>query len=234
MIIAVVQHRLRATPSEDAAALASEAARAASRGAELIVLPQTHSAGHEAISRSELAGVLGESEACYVQPCAPGSEAGGGYRLLVAGSRGVPEGVGRMALLVGDECLDPAHLSAVLAEEPDAIVLAPRSENELQAEAFMELAIALSDSVAGLVVIAECVGAGPGKPGHGGSAIVVLGEVVAEALEDDELLFADVAIPVPQPAPREPLPEIPLLLKQRLAFHEGHKLAVPGYPADLT
>jgi len=107
------------------------------------------------------------------------------------------------------------------------------SESDLQAEAILEVALALSDSMAGLVLVADTDGAEPGDPGHGGSAIIRLGEMVAEAGDGDEVLIAEVATPVAQPEPREALPEIPTLLAQRLATHRGKRLEVE-YLADLT
>lgn len=144
-----------------------------------------------------------------------------------------PAGLGAVLELQGDECCDPEVLAAARLTSPDVTVLRPLSENDLQSEAFLEVAIALSDSLSGVVIVVECAGAEPGDPGHGGSAVVVLGEVVSEALVEDDLIFADLALPVVRPEPLEPLPTIPLLLRQRAAFHAGHKLAVPDYPADI-
>lgn len=201
MRIAVVQHRFRATPSDDMCALVDAADRAVASGAEWIVLPTIPS-------------ISTPPEALFAAAKAPAA-------------------FGQVLELHGDDCIDPAALLAARDSAPAVAVLRPQSENDLQSESFLELAIALSDSVAGLVIVAECVGAEPGDPGHGGSAIVVLGEVLAEALGDDELIFADVDIPVGRPEPPEPLPEVPLLLRQRAAFHAGHKLEVPGYPSDI-
>ncbi len=116
---------------------------------------------------------------------------------------------------------------------PNVAVLLPRSESDLQAEAVLELAIALSDSLAGLVIVVDTDGSEPGHPGHGGSAIIMFGKVVAEAMSGDDILFADVELPVGRPEPREPLPEMPTILQQRLAHHQGHHLEV-DYLADLS
>ena len=120
----------------------------------------------------------------------------------------------------------------VAAQTPTLAVLSPRSETDLQAEAMLEFAIELSDSLAGVIVIAECSGAEPLEVGHGGSAIIVLGEVVAEALSDDDVLIAEVPTPFPQPSPREPLPAVPPLLAQRFDLHSG-RLSVEHGP-DLS
>jgi len=202
MRIAVVQHRLRPTPSEDMSALAAASERAVAAGAEWVVLPTVLS--------------IDTSPEPFLAACTP------------------PSVLGSVLELSGDECCDVGTLASARRTPPDVTVLRPQSENDLQSEAFLELAIALSDSLAGLVIVAECVGADPGDPGHGGSAIVVLGEIVAEALADDELIFADVTAPIVRPEPREPLPQIPVLLRQRAAFHAGHKLEVPEYPADIS
>ncbi len=202
MRIAVVQHRLRATPSEDMSALVAAANRAVAEGAQWVVLPTVPS--------------LETSP----EPFLEASE--------------LPVLVGTVLQLSGDECADADRLTRAAQASPDVAVLRPQSENDLQSESFLEVAIALSDSLAGLVIIAECVGAEPGDPGHGGSAVIVLGEVVAEALGDEEFIFADVAVPITQPEPPEPLPVIPLLLRQRIAFHAGRKLEVPEYPSDIS
>lgn len=141
--------------------------------------------------------------------------------------------VGRCVVLVGDAALDPEEHRRLAADPPDVLVLAPASESELQAEAAIEVAIGLSVSVAGLVIVLDSSGAEPGEPGHGGSAIVLLGEVAAEALLDDDVLVAQIPVPVPRPEPRAPLPEIPLLLLQRLAHHRGERVSV-DYPADTS
>ncbi|TPW09022.1 MAG: hypothetical protein FD127_4274, partial [Acidimicrobiaceae bacterium] len=121
----------------------------------------------------------------------------------------------------------------VAEDPPDVLVLAPASESDLQAEAAIEVAIGLSISVAGLVIVLDSSGAEPGTPGHGGSAIVLLGEVAAEALLEDDALIAQIPVPVPQPKPRAPLPAVPPLLLQRLAHHRGERVAF-DYPADTS
>jgi hypothetical protein len=63
--------------------------------------------------------------------------------------------------------------------------------------------------------------------------VSLLGEIVAEAVTEQELLIADIATPVPAPQPRERLPKIPTILQQRLAHHEGKKLDT-AYLADLS
>ena len=106
-------------------------------------------------------------------------------------------------------------------------VLCPHSENDMQAEAVLELALGLSSSLAGLIIVIDSAGAEPGEPGHGGSAIVQLGEVVAEAMGDgDQTLVFEVELPIVQPEPRELLPEIPTILSGRLAQHHGEKPGV--------
>ena len=126
------------------------------------------------------------------------------------------------------------ELVRILGDSPTVAVLAPRSENDLQAEAVMELAIGLSESLASLVVVTECAGAEPGDVGHGGSAIIHLGKVIAEAMgQDDETLLADIELPLSRPEPPEPLPVIAPILSQRVAHHRGERQPV-DYPADLT
>jgi len=141
--------------------------------------------------------------------------------------------VGRCVVLRGDAAIDPEVHRRLAEQSPEVLVLAPASESELQAEAAIEVAIGLSLAVAGLVIVLDSSGAEPGVPGHGGSAIVLLGEVAAEALADDDTLMAEIPVPVPTPEPRAPLPEVPLLLLQRLATHRGEKLTY-GYPTDTS
>lgn len=233
MRIAVVQHRLRATAGEDAGALADAAIRAVADGAALVVLPEVPSLRADRAARESLGERLAVLRSPCVHPTAPDSWQG-------ADSLSADEGaeplrvLGKVAVLIGDACIDSARLVSVREDAPSVAILSPGAENDLQAESFLELALALSDSLAGLVILAECVGAEPGDPGHGGSAVVLLGEVMAEALDDDEVILADVVTPVVRPEPLEPLPEIPLLLRQRLAFHAGSKLEPSGYPADVT
>jgi len=140
--------------------------------------------------------------------------------------------LGSVTLLRGDEVFDLALLRSLADGGTDVLVLSPGSESDLQAEAVLEFAIGLSDCVAGLVLVVERDGAEPGEPGHGGSAIVLLGEVLAEAMSGEDFIDAEVGIPVPQPVPRDPLPELPTILAQRVAHHQGTHVAV-DYPSDV-
>lgn len=233
MRIAVVQHRLRDTPAEDARALAAAAVNAADRGADFVVFPEALSLHTESPERELLNQLLKTVPAFCLLPHVGPDVAGLGFVTTLPAGYGVPDGLGPIALLVGDACMDPAELPAVAAARPALATLVPRSETDLQAEAVLELALQLSSSLSGLVLVAECAGAQAGEPGHGGSAIVLLGELVAEAGEGDDILLADVMLPIPQPSPREPLPPIPPLLAQRFAHDLGRTL-VPEYPADLS
>lgn len=146
----------------------------------------------------------------------------------------VPEGyeaLGQVAVLRGDAVFDLKSLESMARRNVDVLVLAPGSESDLQAEAVLEFAIKLSDAVAGLVLIVEDDGADPGQPGHGTSAIVMLGEVLAEAMGGSEVLTADIDLPVAQPMPHDPVPALPTILEQRLAHHEGRHLHTE-YPSD--
>lgn len=231
MKIAVVQHRLRETPEADAAALLDAARAAAEAGAEFVVMPEVPSLGdtYSAV-RESMYAALDDVEGMRLIPhVGPGHEGVAFVTDPLAGA----EGLGSISLTVGDACFKGSAWIEAMGKPAMVAVMCPRSENDLQAEAAMEVALALSDSLAGLVIIAETAGAEVGEPGHGGSAIIALGKVVAEAMDSDELLLADVALPVAQPEPREPLPAIPTILQQRLAHHAGHKLDM-GYLADLS
>jgi predicted amidohydrolase len=141
--------------------------------------------------------------------------------------------LGRVALLTGDAAIDEEEYARLGQNPPDALILYPGAESDIQAEAVFEVALELSISLASLVIISERTGAEPGEPGHGGSAVIVLGQVVAEALSDDDILIADVMVPLLAPDPRAPLPKVPPILAQRLAHHRGQRLSVE-YPADLS
>jgi len=226
MRIAVVQHALRPAPAQDLEALVLAASAAADAGARAVVLPEA-----PALADGPLADELWRRL----------DEAVPGVAVLVSRAEGKgPETaavtdvgpLGRVALLSGDACIDRAALVAVHAKNPDIAILAPRAESELQAQAMLELAIDLSTSLAALVIIVEPDGAEIGEPGHGGSAVMHMGEVLAEAMAGDDLLLFDIEVPVGPPEPRSALPPVPLLLEQRLAAHQGRKLAV-DYPADV-
>lgn len=141
------------------------------------------------------------------------------------------EALGEVAVLLGDAAFDLTGLTSMAHRNVDVLVLAPGSESDIQAEAVLEFAIKLSDAVAGLVLIVEDDGADPGQPGHGGSAIVMLGEVLAEAMGGPEVLTAEIGLPVAQPMPRDPVPALPTILEQRVAHHEGRRVHTE-YPSD--
>jgi hypothetical protein len=231
--IAVIQHRLRTTGIEDAEALLDACARAGEQGAEFVLVPDIPALredGFQNAARSSFMVGLEKVPGRRLIPQAPPRAMG------IAATAPPPPGVmglGRIGVFVGDSCIDPHELERIALETPSTTVFAPRNESDLQAEAMLELAVGLSDSLAALVMVAETAGAEPGDVGHGGSAIVFLGEVLAEAVgQDDDILIAEVETPIPAPEPRESMPAIPLILEQRLAQHQGRKVPV-DYPADL-
>jgi predicted amidohydrolase len=234
MRIAAIQHRLCDDADGDARALAQAALAAAGQGAELIVFPSVPSlhldsgAGHMLLT--EL--VADVSATCIIPDVAMASRGAAAVIALPEpfSAPGLPTCMA--GILVGDACMDRASVGEVASRRPSLAVLSPRSETDLQAEAVLEYAIALSYSLAGLMIVAECAGAEPLEAGHGGSAIVLLGDVVAEALADDGILIADVQLPLPEPQPREPLPPVPPLLTQRVAHHAG-RIAVE-HGADVS
>lgn len=231
MRIAVVQHQLRQTPAEDAEALAAAARRAADEGAELVIFPEVFSLqGDDNPARDALFAQLDTIEGERLIPQV-GVESNG-----FAGVVDAPEGfeqLGMIAVLIGDGCVDMPIIRQIAMEFPDLAIMIPRSESDLQAEAILEFGLALSSSFSGVVLVADTDGAEPGEPGHGGSAIIRFGEVVAEAQAGDGVLIADIELPIGPPNPREPLPIMPLILEQRLASHEGRHVEV-DYPADLS
>lgn len=224
MRIAVVQHAVRPAPVQDLEALVASVVRAGARDAEWVVLPHV-AAVAEGPLNDELWRRLEEDApgvavtAAYVEPeelCA------------VFDDQDTP---GVTAILAGDFCFAPEALACARAHAPGVLVLVPHAESDIQAEAALEFAIALSTSLASLVIVVDTDGADPGEPGHGGSAVVYLGEVLAEAMSGDDVLYADVDRPVGPPEFPDPMPEVPALLAQRLAAHQGRRLEV-DYPAD--
>ncbi len=224
MKIAVVQHALRPAPAQDLEALVIASARAASGGAEAVFLPNV-TAVHD--------GPLGDDLFRRTSDDAPDTI------VVVAhdDSRAeaepeATETLGGVCVLVGDDAIDSKVLRDCSAKRLGVVALAPGAESDLQAQAVLELAVALSTSLASVVIVVETDGAELGEPGHGGSAIVHLGEVLAEAGSGDDLLLADIATPLGPPEAPEAFPDIPPVLQQRLGAHRGHKLDV-SYPADL-
>lgn len=229
MQIAVIQHVLRGDDAADAEALANAAADAGDYGAEVVIFPRVPvladaSAGDPVPRLLQGIGEEPKETTAYINPAL----APDGMHIAM-----LPH-LGQTALFVGDAAMDAQEILTASGKKPLVAILVPGSENDLQAEAIAELALGLSSSLAGLVIVAEAIGAEPGEAGHGGSLIVHLGEVVAEALgTGDETLTAEIETPVPQPEPRGLLPQVPTILSARLAHHLGQKPSV-DYPADLS
>ncbi len=211
--------------------MAEAVVSAARDGAEVVFLPAVFDSLDAAAQRAFSDGVAGVS-ATWLLPRVESRALGQAFSAMPIFGAG--ERLGSVALVHGDSCFDSGAIAEVATSEPAVLVMTPLSENELQAEAVLEFAIGLSESVAPLVVVAEPVGGGFGEPGQGGSAIVLLGKVLAEALgPDGGVLFAEVPEPLPRPSPPEPLPAVPTILAQRAATHAGRKLDM-GYLADLS
>lgn len=230
MKIGVVQHRLRSTSAEDVHAMAGAVRSAVDLGARFVAIPCIVGLAGDAVRD----GVIAELRATDAERAlfAPACYSAGQWGIV--DSLACLDDVGEAAAFCGDGCFDTDAWRTVAEVGAAMAVLSPAAESDLQAEAAVEVAIALSDAMCGLVLVAECAGAEPGMPGHAGSAIIHLGDVLAEASgDDDEVLIADVRIPVPQPEPRAPLPELPTILTQRVSLHGGHKPDVP-YLADLS
>lgn len=230
MKIAAIQHRVRSSAQDDARALADAAGTAAARGAEIVIFPdvaslQDNGGEGQMLLSALLRGLPAFCVVPSVDPLARGIALAAALPEPVASLVG---GTGVAGLLIGDACIDSEQIVRVAEQTPTLAVLSPRSETDLQAEAMLEFAIALSDSLAGVIVIAECGGAEPLEVGHGGSAIIVLGAVVAEALSEDDVLIAEVPTPFPQPSPREHIPPVPPLLAQRFDSHNGRLVAEHG------
>lgn len=219
MRVAVIQCSMRVDQAGGPGTLLRLVAEAATLGAGLVVVSRISPDSGSKIEAAAAGATLLAARSDRDLPA-------DGSALVVAA-------VGRVSVLAGDSVIDPRRLEHVASEGPDILVLSPGSESDLQAEAVLELALDLSVSVASLVLVVDEDGAEPGQPGHGGSAIVYLGQVMAEATEPCELLVHDVDLPLTPPEPRGPLPEVSPLLLQRLAAHRGVRLDVT-YPADLS
>ncbi len=231
MKIAVIQHRLRGSVDGDIEALQRAAATAGICGAEVVFMPEPLSLmGDGAATERFFAGLDGLPGVRLIPSTAPGVNS---FAATAPPLEGL-EGLGRIALLAGDACMTGLELVRILGDAPNVAVLAPRSENDLQAEAVMELAIGLSESLASLVVVTECAGAEPGDVGHGGSAIIYLGEVVAEAMARTKRCSTPRSS-CRSAGPSRPsrMPKIAAILSQRVAHHRGEQ-APTDYPAELT
>ncbi len=231
MKLAVIQHSRRETASEDSVALIGSIIQSRELGAEVVVLPHLpwlSAAETDAIVRAGTAPSDLPVATVLIAPSATGApeKTARGVELELTP-------LGTTVALTGDECLDPLLARELAAAEPDAVILRPCSESDLQAEAVLERAIGFTEAASGLVLVAETDGGEMGEAGHGGSAIVVLGEVTAEAQSGDDLVVSDLTVPVPHPEARIPVPDLPPILAQRLAHHRGERVAV-DYPADLT
>lgn len=227
MKVAVIQHRLRAHERMDLAALLALAQEASDDGASVIVCPAVP--GMPRTSRVFQAFVEN------MNAHAPGSLV---ISPLLAALREEENGplltpLGRTVALLGDDCFDPGCHERLQGLRPQALVWQADAESPLQAEAVLEVALDASLSLAPLVLVAAVVGRARGVSGHGGSAIVHLGDIVAEAGDDEEIVSADLDLPAELPDRPGPLPVPPPILVQRLAHHHGEKPAV-DYPADLS
>ena len=127
--------------------------------------------------------------------------------------------LGRTIALDGDDCIDPDLFPAIQESVCDSLVWRFNAEDPLQAEAALELALDASLHLAPLVVIASVTGNSRGVHSAGISAIVHLGEILAEGGSGEELLVADVPNPGGFPEQPRTLPAPAPVLVQRLAVH---------------
>ena len=225
MKVAVVQLRIRVHVRMDLAALLAATERAADEGADVIVYPYAPWITGQPLLEPFFANV--EQRAPGINWLRPGLRYAGGAMEAHA------TGLGRTVMLEGDDCIDTATLALVRAMDCDALVWLFDAEDELQAEALLELALEASVTLVPLVVIASLTGEACGIAQHGVSAIVHMGEILAEADPDDEVLMADVPRASAPLERGHSLPEPAPVLAQRLAAHRHTKLPV-DYPAELS
>jgi predicted amidohydrolase len=206
--------------AETLAALTAAVTEAIAAGAVLVVCPcmptLDESPATIAATRAAVRDVA--DGATVILPCS-----GLACGAPVDNEHAIIEGPGSVAVLCGDDCIDPDSLASVAVGDPDVLVLQVAGENELQAEAIREFAIATSETVAGLVLVASRTGA---EDAAGGALIAYGGETLAEAGEGTEVLLADVITPVLPPEMPGVVPTAPTILLQRLAVHQGRSLEV--------
>jgi predicted amidohydrolase len=202
--IALVQHRIRNHERMDLAALLSMSEQAEDEGADVIVYPCVPGIGYAS-----------QLMTAFVAPCAA-RDLGG--RLHPAPTR-----LGSTLVLAGDDCIDASLYPEVESLGLEALVWQMATESPAQAEALLELALDASLSQAGLVLTACLYGEARDISSSGGSAIVHLGEILAEAGEGEDLLLADVHIPVLLPERRGRRAVPAPVLQQRFAAHHGKK-----------
>jgi predicted amidohydrolase len=225
--VAVIQHMLRAHERMDLAALLSSAQEASDTGATVIVCPSV-----PGLSRNTR---IYQAFIENMRMHAPGS------LVLTPALAIYREGdlepfltpLGRTLALVGDECIDPGYYESIERVCANSMLWQPGPESALQAEAILELALDASLSLAGLVIVTSLTGRAHGAAGYGGAAIVHLGDILAEAVEGEDIVTAELTAPVTLPDRRGPRPTLPPILAQRLAHHRGGKLPVE-WPADLS
>lgn len=224
MRVAAVQLADDGSAAEITAALVAAVDEALEAGATLIVCPYVARLSDEDEAAVAVKSAIKKAAAAtVVLPC--GGLAYGGAHLRDEAAADAPGAIGVMS---GDECLDPDALAVMAQGCPEILVWQLEGESPLQVEAIREYAIAASETVAGLVVVASLTGSGTGA---GGALICWGGEIVAEAGELPEVLAADVVTPLLPPDLRGERTIAPTILLQRLAVHRGEKLA-PDYPAE--
>lgn len=227
MRVAVVQHRIRTHERMDLAAMLALSERASEEGAQVIVYP--------AVPGLSSGTMLVPAFLRNVEDRAPGITAVSPFVAKREG--GAPAvmrtALGRTLVLAGDECIDPGVFAEIQALACETLVWQFDAEDELQAEACLELALEASLTLAPLLLVAAVTGSARGIDVHGTSAIVLLGEILAEGGAGEDLLVADVPAPDVAPEHGKRLPEPAPILRQRLAAHRGTKVRV-DYPSDLS
>lgn len=209
----MLQHRLRAHERMDLAAMLAQSEHASEQGVQVLVFPRVPGLGGD---RSLLDAFFRNVEErapglAWIRPMG-----------LTAGDESFEPratALGRTLALDGDDCIDPERFASIQEAACDTLVWRFNAEDPLQAEAALELALDASLHLAPLVVVATVTGNARGVHSAGISAIVHLGEILAEGGSGEELLVADVPNPGGFPERPRTLPAPAPVLAQRLAVH---------------
>lgn len=214
MRLAAIQYET--TPGADHMARLIEATRQTlGEGADFVVLPERPvialpedaglewSAELDGLARSERATIVGcnlhEGKWPDGTECVRVHQADGATQLAVRTVRHVDAGrldtartaLGGVAVLSGVDCYSATVLDKEV-ELPSVLVMQVSAASSLESEAIRELALARSEAQVSLVIVTALLGRVDSSELCGGTSIMLQGEVLAEAGDHAETLWADV------------------------------------------